>query len=590
MVRANCIGEVAKGAEGGVVSRVYTMVLAMVSFMCLPAPMMQVHHYYEQKDLLYGNATMVEMIDPHRLQEVIKLNTSLILFSSRGCKDCFEIEHHIIGLAESHHGDNAHKMAHQHHRIPTFGIDVRIYPEVMKTHRVQRLPTVRIYHRGLYRTVPESLHSRSRVEQFIHQRIHLHRLPEIHNQARLEEVISEVPHVLIAYTDDLHKKDEAEKQLLRYLQFSLTHFHFYVIHRKELADRYNLTLHGLYEINQDTKIFKKIPYEDLIIWHKNHTHIDFDHLDKLKRRIYEAAHHRIQMLDLVHFEKFGLHDMLVFYSKDTTKNISENKLMKLFNESCHTHLFYHTRCSIFNSNVSRDVDYLDGIFHVPLERLSANTIIHFRMHHFKRETFVLEPEQYSTKEGIVDFYHKTQHHEWPEFVEMSEPIPDNTNAKIHKIVALTAWKYFEHKQDLLILMFNSSDVDPEHLNIVKSRFEFARDFLHKHRPKYDLLFATYDTAKNKNSYLFEHKNAILMMRHYEGPGQGIDLDSTDLSTLAQKIVFMVESCNSYVHHEHIWPLKYPTTDGVFYTDEEVMRGEHVADHERMMAEQMGQDL
>lgn len=429
------------------------------------------------KELLYGGDTHIKMITKDNYEEFINRNYSLLYFGTPGCKTCMSLENELLRVAEDlnkgkfefvNPHDDPHGLkglAPHAHELEIGFLNVREFPELRHKLKAQKVPTLRLYHHGLSRRIPDSLYSKYGIETFVEQRIHLRRLPVIHNYDRLKEVVSSVPHALVLVVDGVHKIDHLARKLMRNLQFSLSHFHFYVIDNLTLAAEFKLAPHGMYEISEHTKGFTNIEYKDLII---NGT-VDVPHFDILKKRVYDVAHPKIQMLDLKFVEKYSLEDMTVFYSTDQSyEELAKNQKLLLFNNTCRQKLYHHTRCAIANFNLTLDIQNYDRIYHVQNKILKPNTIIHFITHFqgYKKETFLLEEEHYTTEDEIATFHKKCHHHEVMPYVELSEPIPDNTNAKIHKIVALEVWKYYEREEDVIILAYNSSEVDPDRLELV----------------------------------------------------------------------------------------------------------------------------
>lgn len=78
-----------------------------------------------------------------------------------------------------------------------------------------------------------------------------------------------------------------------------------------------------------------------------------------------------------------------------------------------------------------------------------------------------------------------------------------------------------------------------------SRFSFVQEFLRKTRPNYDLMFATYDYGKNLDSYFINNQHAVYYSRPGEGPNDHIPLDGLEDHEIAMKIVWIVESSNSW---------------------------------------------
>lgn len=78
-----------------------------------------------------------------------------------------------------------------------------------------------------------------------------------------------------------------------------------------------------------------------------------------------------------------------------------------------------------------------------------------------------------------------------------------------------------------------------------SRFEFVQKFLARVRPEYTFLFATYDYGKNLDSYFLRSEHAVYMSKPGEGPNESVMLDQLEEHEIAQKIVWMIESSNSW---------------------------------------------
>lgn len=435
----------------------------------------------ETKDLLYGGDTPIKLLNRDTYREFVDRNYSVVYFGTAGCKTCFQVEHELLLVAEDlewakgnipkdqykgHHRTDKGLAAHAH-ELDIGLVNIKEFPDIAKELKVGKIPTLRVYHKGLWRKIPDSLFSKYGIETVVHQRIHLKRLPTIHSQERLIEVLSNVPHALLLTIDGGHKLDHQAKHMFRNLQFSLSHFHFYVVDDMKTIREFNLSPHELYEINAGTKIFKHIPYKDLMI---NGT-VDASHFEELKRRVYDAAHQKVQMADLAFYEKHGLEDNLIFYSTDTDyASLSSNQKLSVFNHTCGHKLYHHTRCAVLNFELLKDITMYDHIYHVKRSRLESNMVIHF-VHHaqgYKREAFLLHENEYSSEGDLVQFYNQSLTHQVPVFVEMSEPVPDNNGKKIHKIVGSEVWKYWDSTKDLLIYSYNSNELNAERFALVGS--------------------------------------------------------------------------------------------------------------------------
>ena len=419
--------------------------------------------FNEVKDLLYSNSTQVRLLECREIKDFIAQNYSIVYFGTPGCKACVNFELEYIRLAETQFTENKHP-GHEHH-VPYGLVNILDCPEESKKIHVKRVPIAAFYHRGIGIHIPESHMYYDGVREFVERRIHLKKLPVIHTEERLREVITSVPHALVLVCDGGHKADIQAKHLFRYLQFGLFHFHLYTIENVAFAQKHGLEMHGLYEINKGDQNWKRIQYEDLI--EDKAEVISSAHFDDLKRRIYSQTHPKVQFLTASFFEYFGLDHFLVFVSRDSVHSIEDNENMKVFNDSCSQHLYLHTRCVIFNQNVTFELDYLKSIFHVPLEQLQDHAIIHFRVHNRRRETFLLQPSEYSSPEDIISFFHKSANHSWPLHFVRSEEIPkDNEGKEIKKLVAYETWRYFENPHDILVFGYNSSNETAEEIAMV----------------------------------------------------------------------------------------------------------------------------
>jgi hypothetical protein len=78
-----------------------------------------------------------------------------------------------------------------------------------------------------------------------------------------------------------------------------------------------------------------------------------------------------------------------------------------------------------------------------------------------------------------------------------------------------------------------------------SRFAFVQEFLSKVKPHYKFVFGTYDYAKNLDSYFIKNEHVVYYSRPGEGPNERLNLDDLDDHEIAMKIVWMVESANSW---------------------------------------------
>lgn len=433
--------------------------------------------FTDLKELLYGGDTPIKKVTRETIEEFVNRNYSLLYFGTPGCKTCMSLEHELILVAEDLAKGHKQKvdprndphglkgLAAHAHELEIGFVNVRDYPELRAKYKAQKVPTLRLFHYGLSRRIPDSLYSKYGIETFVEQRIHLRRIPTIHSYDRLKEVVASVPHSLVLVTDRIHDMDHLARRLMRNLHFTLSHFHFYLIDNLTVAKEFSLEPHGMYEINADTRGFQKIEYADLIADGK----VDTAHFEILKKRVYDQAHQKVQMLDLKVVELYGNEDMFVFYSTDQTfDELGNNHKLTVFNHTCRHKLYHHTRCYYVNFHLTLDIKGDDHIFHVKTENLEPNSIVHF-VHHFqgyKRETFILKEEGYQTEQDLVVFHKKSLHNEIPPYVELSEAIPDNSKAKIHKIVALEAWKYYEKEEDVIIFAYNSTEVHPDRLELV----------------------------------------------------------------------------------------------------------------------------
>ena len=382
--------------------------------------------FKDVKDLLWSNSTMAGILgSSDEIHTFIKQNYSLVYFGTYGCKNCNHMEIELINLAEER-AEKTHIHPGHHEHLPIGVVNVHEHPELAREFRVHRVPTLRLYHEGLYRTVPQSEANKGFIEQFVEQRIHLRKLPEIYNPDRLDDVIKTVPHALIWVGDGAHKVDHAAKKLLRYLQFSLSNFHFYLIKNSSLAQKYQLKHHSLYEINSIDKQWKRIDVHSVIS--DNSTGVDLSHLHSIKKKVLAIAHPKVQMVDLIVLQKYGLGELLVFYSDQKSGDLKDNNLLQVFNDSCHSHLYLHTRCVIFCMDASRDLISLTHLFHVPIASILPNSIIFFHQHNHRRQTYQIYPPRSPdtapvelTTKYLLDTYHACLHHKAPQSFIISPP-------------------------------------------------------------------------------------------------------------------------------------------------------------------------
>lgn len=67
----------------------------------------------------------------------------------------------------------------------------------------------------------------------------------------------------------------------------------------------------------------------------------------------------------------------------------------------------------------------------------------------------------------------------------------------------------------------------------------------KKKPHYHFLIATFDYGKNLNSYFIGNEFAVYYSRLGEGPNERVMLAEVEEHEIAQKIVWMIESSNSW---------------------------------------------
>ena len=382
--------------------------------------------YKQFKEYFYGNASLIPVLSTDQIIPFTHQNYSIVFFGAPGCKSCQSLEQFLTILSEGIEEKKGKENFFLDHHIPLGIVNMRTDFETAKKLRVTTIPQVRLYHNGLHRVIPLDLENTDGIKNFVHQRIHLKKIPIINSKERLTQILNALPHCLVLVSDGEHRVDHVGKQLLRNIQFTIKQYHLYIVNSKEVAQGFGLAMHGLYEINTYDKKWKRIEFEDLVV----DGQVDEDHFRKLRERIYRASHPKVQMMDLKFMELHGLEDALYFYSTDSAQETKSNKKMALFNQTCQDHLFIHTRCTIFSKEISVDSEQIKSIFQVQLDRIEPNTIVHIRHHRKKREPYVLQPSNYSTGQEIIDFYHHSQNHTWPVYVEASEEIPDNTGREI----------------------------------------------------------------------------------------------------------------------------------------------------------------
>ena len=435
--------------------------------------------FRDVKDLLWTNSTMARLLgSSDEIRSFVAQNYSLLYFGTYGCKNCDHLEAELISLAEERAEKYGSNPGHHHH-LPIAVVNVHDHPELAREFRVHRVPTLRLYHEGLYRTIPQSEAHRGFIEEFVEQRIHLRKLPEIYSAERLDEAIKSVPHALVWVGDGAHKVDLAAKKLLRYLQFSLSHFHFYLIKNGTLAHNFNLKLHSLYEINSFDKQWKRIDVHSVLS--ANSTEVDISHLHGVKKKVLALAHPKVQMLDLIFLQKFGLGEVLVFYTNEKSGTLKDNKLLGIFNESCHSHLYLHTRCVIFCADASRDIESLTHLFHVPIASLTPNSIIFFHQHNHRRETYQLYPKPHESSPDtsldtskLLSAYHACLHHTHPQSFILAPPTltplaPDFKVDSFQTSASLSPQQVHSHREhvrrhtaDLRLNQQHAHTTDTEH--------------------------------------------------------------------------------------------------------------------------------